>query len=1579
MRTAFLYSFREVLSLKKIISFLIVLSIIFTILPVSLFADTIPVYGNQVSSSEAIFDSASVAAIMQYFDNQAIGEGLNNQLYLLINDVAEFFNFTPSTKFDEVFFSVVDYVYKSVGYGVVSQSKLVTAVMWLNTDFRNNNLYRALFTLFNSYSSSPISSLHFYLGTSTLNVGGTSQLCYRINFNIDFDSANGRRLWAVDSLGGFPYSIVPVTTESVDSSVNYSWRPLNSNDLRLDSDDGLVSTRDAGSLIEEYNYYNRVKSSFVSYNSLKYIGVTFNGVEYVLCKPVNGIYHAVHYIPSSSNTSVGAVSYNGGYVWQALNFNSQIPSFSVVPLAQLQNISLNTPDSAIVDIDITAPDGTVYPYSVISSRSTDTQSINYVKKTRSYDDGMNYLYKVGSKVDEVLNFAYQQQGKPYVWGSWGPDSFDCSGFVAYVFSSCGVYLPGGWGTSQHDYNMTERISESELLPGDLVFYYKTYVDPNQEWTHVGIYIGGGYMINAGDPVQIQKITDRPQARSYGRVPGLDVKSATLLVSLRNVSDASANTSYNYYYSDPSVSSDVNIYDGGTNVQSQFINNDNSTVINISGDSGFGSVGSNAILLNLDDLIYDPSSKSYSTFANSSYVFDGDGNNYVSVEYNYSWNFFIDYTSITYIGTTADANETYHFYYQLPDGRSSSDLSLEDLKYLDVHLDCVTYSRATDNVSLRSLYHFNGDTLDSSYWNYKTSFVWDNNASITYIDAGENFGGALYLDELAHSFTCVLPSSVGSSDFTLEFRYYTSNTLNPYADSWVSIGNQHIMGLTGKKILNANGTIVGDLPVGSWVALCVMRYDDVLYYYANGVLLGNYPLSTLLTSALQFSFGDQQQTYKYFDELRFLSVPYYIEENSVLSNYRPSSVQFDTNLSMILPSTEIPVADAWVSVSNPNQTNLLSAYGLDWWDGRNDSGYFSNMFKVWDRVSSQNVSSSLLYPSRFYDGSNYVDRTLPHYYQGYNYQRIPSTGSIYTFDSDAVFTDVTRLSSYDYSSDGLIWSLTPGDSSRWVYPGMTFIVAYAQTFIATGDITFSMVASDGSIGSLSFNVTRYTSDVINLIVNDSFNSFSYPTSNGNAFDCVVLDSVQFNGYDIMLICTKNDSYPFLFVSLVPSDNPGDFVYLECVASNHTDLSAQLNGNVVPLGSLDTPTLAVRTDVTINQYLIGGVRPSVPSLGTVWAMVEDGIIRQIQVYNGFGWIEVDGRIWNGTRWIPYSSYNVITQNDLFDILGSDSSFSPVYSSEGFFNWFKQSWSEFIGFIKEIVHYFKQIVSNDGTNGTGVSDDTSNDLTPPPNSPGESEEDVKGLLGLLKSVFHGIVKFTTRSYETIGKDGIDTGIRDVGNMIQYFNPSSTQSIFYYPEDGIRPAPDYNPIPVNGYQRLDYCSVVFSGLVIPSDVTAFGSSFCYDSTTRNSSYIFRSAFVDIDTTCYLYYQTTLGRFRYGWFGSSNNMSTSYAFLLPHSFDFVASDDSLSLYFDGNIINSSSVSYSFDSISLFYDYTRVSRSYAFLGDIYSVYYVLDGVTYTFSPAIRVSDSVVVMYDFVHDVVLPFVNDPASPGNIIAS
>ena len=141
----------------------------------------------------------------------------------------------------------------------------------------------------------------------------------------------------------------------------------------------------------------------------------------------------------------------------------------------------------------------------INAKMAVLQSSEMSAAVKQFDDTgtyPNYPLPEGSTVGEVaLRAALTRLGDPYVWAAAGPSEFDCSGLVVWAFATEGISLPHYTGDL---WNLGIHVSESDLQPGDLVFFFGE--------DHVGIYIGDGLMVDApapGQDVMVQPIREDP--------------------------------------------------------------------------------------------------------------------------------------------------------------------------------------------------------------------------------------------------------------------------------------------------------------------------------------------------------------------------------------------------------------------------------------------------------------------------------------------------------------------------------------------------------------------------------------------------------------------------------------------------------------------------------------------------------------------------------------------------------------------------------------------------------------------------------------------------------------------------------------------------------------------------------------------------------------------------------------------------------------------------------------------------------------------------------------------------------------
>ncbi|QES52433.1 peptidase P60 [Streptomyces venezuelae] len=146
----------------------------------------------------------------------------------------------------------------------------------------------------------------------------------------------------------------------------------------------------------------------------------------------------------------------------------------------------------------------------------------YVKTIRSLEK--SFAAPVGrvapsQQAAGAIYFAQKQLGTPYLWGGEGGvednGRFDCSGLTQAAYETVGIRLPR---VANDQYNAGPHPARNELLPGDLVFFSDDLTN-SRAIRHVGLYVGGGYMINApftGAVIRFDKI-DTPDYFGATRV------------------------------------------------------------------------------------------------------------------------------------------------------------------------------------------------------------------------------------------------------------------------------------------------------------------------------------------------------------------------------------------------------------------------------------------------------------------------------------------------------------------------------------------------------------------------------------------------------------------------------------------------------------------------------------------------------------------------------------------------------------------------------------------------------------------------------------------------------------------------------------------------------------------------------------------------------------------------------------------------------------------------------------------------------------------------------------------------------
>lgn len=134
---------------------------------------------------------------------------------------------------------------------------------------------------------------------------------------------------------------------------------------------------------------------------------------------------------------------------------------------------------------------------------------DYVNRYYGSGSGGSYDIPPEALEDEafaaIINEAKKYLGFPYVWGGSSPaTSFDCSGFVSYVYNNCGIGWSFGRLSAEGIRQICSYVSPADAKPGDLIFFEKTYNTTGA--SHIGIYVGNHTMLHCGDPIQYTSIS-----------------------------------------------------------------------------------------------------------------------------------------------------------------------------------------------------------------------------------------------------------------------------------------------------------------------------------------------------------------------------------------------------------------------------------------------------------------------------------------------------------------------------------------------------------------------------------------------------------------------------------------------------------------------------------------------------------------------------------------------------------------------------------------------------------------------------------------------------------------------------------------------------------------------------------------------------------------------------------------------------------------------------------------------------------------------------------------------------------------
>ena len=331
---------------------------------------------------------------------------------------------------------------------------------------------------------------------------------YGVQFDVYYDNhavaeAHGHQIWECFLAEGNQNSVEVTRTVTADVlNVSVQAKPLRSVILsRMEEDEQEIYEEVYSNRGNLQTYKTPVELNWYAYISTYYGYSVNNGTgQTQLHRGVTINVRQGTEVKSAMNGFVVDVGYSGTFGNYVV---TQDKKGVQIKYAYLQSISVANGQEVTTDtvIGTTGSTGSATGSQLYLELVKDGEYYNPVFYISTGDSG---LYVGGGSYDDetvrrLFAEADKYLGMPYVWGGSSPEtSFDCSGFVSYVFTNSGVCNMGRL-TAQGIYDICMPVSPEEARPGDIIFFTGTY-DAGEPVTHVGIYAGDGQMIHCGNPI-----------------------------------------------------------------------------------------------------------------------------------------------------------------------------------------------------------------------------------------------------------------------------------------------------------------------------------------------------------------------------------------------------------------------------------------------------------------------------------------------------------------------------------------------------------------------------------------------------------------------------------------------------------------------------------------------------------------------------------------------------------------------------------------------------------------------------------------------------------------------------------------------------------------------------------------------------------------------------------------------------------------------------------------------------------------------------------------------------------------------
>lgn len=242
------------------------------------------------------------------------------------------------------------------------------------------------------------------------------------------------------------------------------------------------------------------------------------------------------------------------------------------------------------------------------------------------------------------------------------------------------------------------------------------------------------------------------------------------------------------------------------------------------------------------------------------------------------------------------------------------------------------------------------------------------------------------------------------------------------------------------------------------------------------------------------------------------------------------------------------------------------------------------------------------------------------------------------------------------------------------------------------------------------------------------------------------------YLAVVINSSTSSYGYFKIILKPNSSV-DILYAELVQGSEPNTGHEKVSCIYSSEEVKANTAAIQSDIPVNGYTVGGVRPTFPARGDVWLPVSGSRITGCYIYNGRAWEEVGARWYTGVRWIPIYAFDIYTLQDCWDIADGDDVVTPIGSENEFWNWWKQAWTDFVsGF------------GSGGSGGESFPGGEEDNPTLPDIPPGDGEEDGFSIFELVAQLLSSIWSLLSGTVSVLF-GGVTSLIQGVGSGVNGF----------------------------------------------------------------------------------------------------------------------------------------------------------------------------------------------------------------------